>query len=156
MALSWLTPDMLLEDFDPAFQAESMLPPVVKPIQTVGDLMTEEVVFVSPATSLEEARQKLRAGGFRHLPVCEGGKLVGVVTDRDLLRQAQGVVRQVMTRKVWTAHRSTPILTAAHLMAEHRVGCLPVLGRDHQLLGILAASDVLRCLSFHAPVQAWM
>lgn len=156
MALSWLTPGLLLESFDPAFQAESMLPPVVKPVQTVGDLMTLDVVVVSPATPLAEARQKLKAGGFRHLPVCEGRKLVGVLSDRDLLRQAEGVARQLMTRKVWTARRSTPILTAAHLMAEHRVGCLPVLDGHQELEGIVTASDVLRCLSFHAPVQAWL
>lgn len=156
MALSWLNPNLVTESFDPAFQEGSILPPVVKPVQSVGDLMTSEVVFVAPGAALSEARLKLQTGGFRHLPVCDGRKLVGVVSDRDLLRKAEGIVRQVMTRKVWTAHRSTPILTAAHLMAEHRISCLPVLDRHRELEGIVSASDLLRCLSFHAPVQAWL
>ncbi len=164
MALSWLTPEMLLESFDPAWaqgQPQS-LPPVCKPAQEVGDIMTEDPLTVAPDLSLAEALTRMSQHRFRHLPVVEGRKLVGILSDRDVLgfvrrgSLSETSVGRAMTRKLWTAARETPILTAASLMAEHHVSCLPVLDRHGHLVGIVSASDVLRCLSVHAPVQAWL
>lgn len=164
MALSWLTPDMLLESFEPAWSPDQAqaLPPVCKPAQQVGEIMAEEPLTVTPATSLADAMALMGRHRFRHLPVVDAGKLVGILSDRDVLRfvrrgpLSETLVGRAMSRKLWTATRETPILTAASLMGEHHIGCLPVLDRHGHLVGIVSASDVLRCLSVHAPVQAWL
>ncbi|MEJ2210974.1 MAG: CBS and ACT domain-containing protein [Anaerolineae bacterium] len=98
---------------------------------------------------------------LQHLPVVDkGGKMVGVVTEDDLLKaEPSGVtllsvweinsllnkvkVRDVMVRDVITTTEDMPIEEAAHLMLEHKIGCLPVL-RDDKLVGIITESDIFR------------
>ncbi len=167
MALSWLTPDMWLENYDPnQVQASTRrfqnLPSVSSEVESVGEVMTTSVTIISPEATLAEARELMRAHRFRHLPVVENARLVGILSDRDILRAKRSApletmaVSEAMTQKLWTADPATSILTAAELMAEYRVGCLPVLDENMRLQGIVSASDVMRCLSVHAPVQAWL
>ncbi|MGQ0563119.1 MAG: CBS and ACT domain-containing protein [Gemmatimonadota bacterium] len=125
--------------------------------------MTANVLTVTPATTLGEALRMVREHGIRHLPVLDGGKLAGVVSDRDLRLAAPPVwasdtdytalrttfenktISDVMT----TAHELvstteiTPIEDAARQMYEHRIGCLPVM-RGSELVGILTETDVMR------------
>ncbi len=167
MALSWVTPDFLLQAFEPApaeaawppALARHRLPPVCRPAQEVQDLMTRDLATIGSEVTVTRALHLMAERGFRHLPVLKGSRLVGILSDRDVLRfvhRPETPVATAMTRKLWTAACHTPILTAARLMAEHHVGCLPVVDERGDLVGILSASDVLRCLSYHAPVQAWL
>ena len=116
-------------------------------------------ITVSPADSFRRAMTLIRQRGIRHLPVVEGGQLVGIVTDRDL-RQASPspatsleihelhyllekiTVREIMTTKVHTVTPETPIEEAARLMLQHKIGGLPVL-RSGLLVGILTETDIL-------------
>jgi acetoin utilization protein AcuB len=117
-------------------------------------------ITVSPEDSFRHAMTLIRQRGIRHLPVVEGGRLVGIVTDRDL-RQASPspatsleihelhyllqriTVREIMTTKVHTVTPATPIEEAARLMLQHKIGGLPVL-QDGMLVGILTETDILR------------
>lgn len=117
-------------------------------------------ITVTPEDSFRHAMTLIRQKGFRHLPVVEGGRLVGIVTDRDL-RQASPSpatsleihelhyllekvkVREIMTAKVYTVAPETPIEEAAHVMLQHKIGGLPVL-RAGSLVGIITETDILR------------
>lgn len=121
--------------------------------------MKPNPVTVTPQDSFRHAMTLIRQKGIRHLPVVEGTRLVGIVTDRDL-RQASPSpatsleihelhyllekvkVREIMTRKVHTVAPDTPIELAARLMLEHRIGGLPVL-QAGELVGILTETDIL-------------
>jgi acetoin utilization protein AcuB len=121
--------------------------------------MKREPVTVSPGDSFRHAMTLIRQKGFRHLPVVEGGRLVGIVTDRDI-RQASPSpatsleihelhyllekvrIREIMTKKVYTVTPDTPIEEAARLMLTHRIGGLPVL-QEGSLVGILTETDIL-------------
>jgi acetoin utilization protein AcuB len=123
------------------------------------DIMRKRVVTVSTETTIGEALSLLRGNRIRHLPVLEDGKLVGIVSDRDL-RDAlpssllaheddsevlQKAVSEIMTRRVITAHPLDFIEDAAKAVYEYKVGSLPVLDGG-RLVGIVTESDILNCL----------
>ena len=120
---------------------------------TVADLMTRELVTVKEGDDLALAESILHLGGVRHLPVVREGKLVGLVTQRDLLRSGTSgggpaaratMARDIMTREVTAVGPETSLVHAAHLMLRHKYGCLPVCAPDGTLLGIITESDFVR------------
>lgn len=125
----------------------------------VRDSMTREVVVVGPETTAAEALALCRGNRIRHLPVVEGGRLVGLISDRDLRSATPALgdpdraaalrrIRVVdeMVRDVATAYPEDPIEDAAMAMYERKIGCLPVVdGED--LVGIITSSDVMRALA---------
>jgi acetoin utilization protein AcuB len=124
----------------------------------VKDSMTREVVVLSPQTTAAEALALCRERRIRHLPVLGEGRLVGIVSDRDLRSAAPALgdperasalekirASDVMTRDVVTARPDDPIEEAANRMRERRIGCLPVV-EDGALVGILTSSDVMEAL----------
>jgi len=109
--------------------------------------MTQDPVTADPDDGLSRAAHKMLAGGFRRLPVVKDGKLVGIITDRDL-RDQRGRwedtrVGAVMTHDPLTVSSKTTAEEAAQIMLENKIGGLPVLD-DGKLVGIITASDVLQ------------
>lgn len=124
----------------------------------VRDSMTREVVTVAPETTAAEALALCRGNRIRHLPVLEGARLVGVISDRDLRAATLALgdparaealqrlrVADEMAREVETARPEDPIEDAAMAMYERKIGCLPVVDGE-ELVGIVTSSDVLRAL----------
>lgn len=128
---------------------------------TVADYMTRDVITVTEDQSIENLLTTLNALQFRHLPVTDDGKLIGLLTERDLLRvsastllphsKAQDhflgqrfVVRDVMNQNVQSVAPTVTLLDAARRLYKERLGCLPVVNEQNQLLGILTTSDCLR------------
>ena len=112
----------------------------------VGNRMTKEPITVEPNDLLICASHKMQTGGFRRLPVVSGGKLVGIVTDRDL-REHEGHLEQtkingVMTEKPVTVTPATTLEEAAQILLERKIGGLPVVA-DGRLVGIITTSDIL-------------
>ncbi len=127
----------------------------------VGTLMTRHVVTVGMDDTLEKVRDLFHSFRFHHLVVTEHGLVVGVVSDRDLLKnlspyldtrneRAQDVsslrrrVHQIMTRRLVCVGEAAPVEEAARLMLEHRVTCLPVVDPQGRCRGILTQRDILR------------
>lgn len=133
----------------------------------VGDWMSADPVIVAPATEVGEARRLMHEGGFRHLPVVDGGRLVGIVSDRDVrideraleralsrltdvsvvvLAEAAGderPVSQVMSRSPHVVDEADPIEAAARLMLSRRISALPVVDGDRGLVGVVTTTDCL-------------
>lgn len=116
----------------------------------VSDLMRGDVVTVSPGQSLAKAQALMHNHRLRHLPVVEHGDLVGVVTERDLIRalgelQAapeQIPVSQVMVEDVVTVTADTPAADAIHKLNRGKLGCLPVV-LGQRVVGILTVTELL-------------
>jgi acetoin utilization protein AcuB len=126
----------------------------------VKDSMTREVVAVSPEDTAKSALALCREKRIRHLPVLEGGRLVGIASDRDFRDAAPPLgdpdraaalaeirVGEVMARDVVTAASDDPIEQVANPMRERRIGCLPVV-ESGELVGIVTASDVMDALVY--------
>jgi len=123
-------------------------------MQIVGELMTRDVVSLKETQNLAQAEELLRLHRIRHLPVLREGKLVGLITHRDLLRAAAVHTSDpasqplwaadIMTRDVETVRSDTPLKDAVTLMLKHKYGCLPVVDARGCLLGILTEADLVR------------
>ena len=126
----------------------------------VAQWMTAAPQSVSSKTPVMEAMQLLRKGGYRRLPVVDRGRLVGIVTDRDLKDATPAAantlsvyelnyllsklsVREVMTTPVVTVAPEDPVERASLLMEEHGVSGLPVVS-EGALSGMLTITDLLR------------
>ncbi|HEX8825021.1 MAG TPA: CBS domain-containing protein [Archangium sp.] len=121
-------------------------------MQTVGELMTRSnLVTLTETQNLAKAEEMLRLHRIRHLPVVRDGKLVGLVTHRDLLKAAAQrapsqtlAASDVMVRDVRTVRSDTPTREAVKLMLDNKYGCLPVVGADGALVGIITEADMVR------------
>ena len=126
----------------------------------VKDSMTREVVVLSPRTTAAKALALCRERRIRHLPVLEEGRLVGIVSDRDLRSAAPAFgdperasalekirISDVMARDVVSAHPDDPIEEAANRMRERKIGCLPVV-KYGEMVGIVTSSDVMEALIY--------
>lgn len=113
----------------------------------VGDRMTKTPITISPAETLAVAQERMHAGGFRQIPVVDDGRLVGIITDRDIRRHGRHMivakVQAAMTENLITATPATPLEEAARLLLRHKIGALPVVEREN-LVGILSTSDILQ------------
>jgi acetoin utilization protein AcuB len=136
----------------------------------VRDWMTEHLVTLSPEASVAEALTLCRKRRIRHIPILEEGRLVGIVSDRDLrdaspalgdperARTLQEIrVADVMSREVITVHPQDSIENAAQQMYELKIESLPVVSEgavadagstvaEEEVLGIVTSSDVMRAL----------
>lgn len=121
----------------------------------VKEIMRKPVTVIPVGTTIGEADQILLSRGFRHLPVVDQGRLVGVLTDRDIRfatsslcqtpRGAGDPVSLAMSSPPLTADLLDPVEDAARIMREHKIGCLPVLD-GAVLVGILTGMDLLDAL----------
>ena len=116
----------------------------------LSQIITREVETISPDTSAREAAQRMRSMDVGSLPVCDGRRLLGMVTDRDLAIRvlAEGrdpnatPVQDAMTPDIVYAFEDDDVQRAAQLMKERQIRRLPVLDRDKHLVGIVALGDI--------------
>jgi len=124
--------------------------------------MTPNPITVNEDVSMHEALRLMRERRIRRLPVLDrGGRLVGIVSEKDLLYAspspatslsvfeinylvAQIKVGQLMTRKVITVSDDTPLEEAARIMVDNKIGGLPVLDRAGKLAGIITETDLFK------------
>jgi CBS domain-containing protein/nucleotide-binding universal stress UspA family protein len=119
-------------------------------MKLVKDLMSRDVHTIDPEAPLAEAAASLRGSGIRTLPVLDGDRLVGIITDRDITIRAtaRGLdpggakVRDAMTEGVIRCFQDQPVNDATALMARHRIHRVVVLSRANELVGIISLEDV--------------
>lgn len=116
----------------------------------VNAVMTRNVEAVSPAETLEQAAKKMRMRNVGILPVVDEQKVIGLLTDRDIVLRAvsEGMrpymtrVRDVMTRKVISCYEDQSITAVSWLMEKNFVHRLVVLDRQGNLVGLVSLSDI--------------
>ena len=116
----------------------------------VKELMTSRVEVIHPDSTLDEAAAKMKALDIGLLPVCDGDRLVGMLTDRDITVRATAEgepptavrARDIMTEGVLYCFADQLVSEAARLMQEHQVRRLVVLDQDKRLVGIISLGDL--------------
>lgn len=124
----------------------------------VSDLMTTELITLNEQDTLDLARMEMDLARIRHLPVIRRGRLVGLVTHRDLLSAMcsvfaglEGVeqndilrevpIHEIMSRDVCTVGPDLDADEAGQILLENKYGCLPVVAESGQLVGIVTEAD---------------
>ena len=117
--------------------------------RAIREVMTPDPTTVEPGTSAQEAARRMKSEDVGSLPIVDGGRLVGMITDRDLAlrlvaegRSADTPVGEVGSRELVTIDPQQDLGEAARLMSEHQLRRLPVCEEDGKLVGILAQADV--------------
>lgn len=130
----------------------------------VDQIMTRRIVTVGMDDSLREVAALFDAHRFHHLLVVDAGRLVGIVSDRDLLRHISPFVgklsereqdtatlrkhvHQIMSRNLLTVPESASLKQAADAMLSRRVSCLPVIDERGVAVGLVTIHDLLRALA---------
>ncbi|MAE67212.1 MAG: hypothetical protein CMJ18_23370 [Phycisphaeraceae bacterium] len=133
--------------------------------EKIEDHMSPEVLALEPGDRLTTALKIMTRRQIRHLPVTEDGVLLGVVSDRDLLKawfrdamfttsetETGGAhmqppdMRLIMKRNVVTVRPGDTVTSGADLMLQYRIGCLPVV-ESERLVGIITETDLLHCIA---------
>jgi len=125
--------------------------------------MTTDVATIGRNDELTIGDDIMKMKRLRHLPVVEEGRLVGMLTQRDLFHAALStalnfgekaqkeflktvVVKEVMTEEVLTIDPGADVKEAARLLIEHKIGCLPVV-ENGKLVGLVTETDLLRVIA---------
>jgi CBS domain-containing protein len=118
----------------------------------VQEIMNPNVHLADPNMTICDVARRMRAENIGALPVGENDRLIGMVTDRDIVTRAiadkrspdSTKVREVMSESVHYCFDNDDVQRAADVMAQHQVRRLPVLNRDKRLVGIVALADIGR------------
>ncbi|MDH6590408.1 CBS domain-containing protein [Variovorax sp. TBS-050B] len=115
----------------------------------IKDVMSRDVQVISPDATIAEAARRMREGDFGMMPVGENDRLVGAISDRDIVvrglaegRDGTAKVRDVMSDGIRWAYDDETVERAALIMAQYQIRRLPVINHDKRLVGILALGDV--------------
>lgn len=120
----------------------------------VSEIMTRDVIGLPPSASLAEARTLMQRHHIRHLLILEDNRLIGLVSQRDILAAQESSLEQglngqfleqhsvadIMIKEVTTVSPKAGIREAALYLQKHKYGCLPVIDKE-QLVGIVTDSD---------------
>ncbi len=126
----------------------------------VREIMMGSPVTLKPEDTLDLANDVISLGRIRHIPVVEDGRLVGLLSERDLIGAAATtifglkqksksallksfLIKDVMKKRLVTVTPETPIKDAARLMKEKKIGCVPVVS-EGALVGLVTTTDILR------------
>jgi CBS domain-containing protein len=124
-------------------------------VATVRDVMTSSVISVSAHESVDEAARLLTFHDVSGLPVCADGKVIGVVSEADLIGKSGATVGDVMTSPAVTALESTGLEQVAEQLTQQRIRRVPVVNGQGQLIGIVSRRDVLRWAASRVPTAKY-
>jgi acetoin utilization protein AcuB len=128
----------------------------------VGERMSRPVITISPDMPIVDALNMMKREHIRRAPVVKDGKMVGIVSDKDLLNASPSpatslsvwelnyllskiTVKEVMTKKVLCVDEDIPIEEAARMMADNKIGGLPVM-RNDEVVGMITETDLFKIL----------
>ena len=114
----------------------------------MSTVMTRDVVVVSPTVTAGVAARMMERMRIRHLPVVEDGRLIGILSDRDLLKRTPDTsCRAAMTTAPVTCLSNASVSHVAQLMLEHKIDSIPIVSYSGSLTGLVTSSDLLGLLT---------
>jgi CBS domain-containing protein len=118
--------------------------------QQIKDVMTHDVVTLAPTSKVTQAAEAMKSLNVGAIPICDGGRLLGMVTDRDLVVRVIAehrnpeteTINNIMTTDVDYCYEDQTVEEAAHVMEDRQVRRMPIVNHDKELVGIVSLGDV--------------
>lgn len=131
-------------------------PKEVTPQTRVGEIMTRDVLTAKPETLVVEIVRMMARNKITGLPVVDAdNRLIGVVSESDIIGKTGDTVADIMTHGSWTVDEDTPLGDAAEVMLRRRIRRLPVVRGDNELIGLLSRSDLITFFASHVWTCSW-
>lgn len=123
------------------------------------DIMSFPVRTINKETTVLEAVNSLNKFKNKHLLISEAHRIIGIVSDRDLLRQGANIeasqtrIQNIMSNEVIMAKEDAEIKVLANIMLHENISAIPIIDDKNQLVGIVTQSDLLRCIMNNMPLD---
>ena len=132
--------------------------PERKPAILAEQIMTSPVVTIGRDRTQADVVALFGQKKIRHVPVTTEGRLVGIVSDRDILKHAnpETPIEDMMTSNIITARPYTEIRMIAQLLFQERISAMPIVDDHEQLVGMVTTRDILRTIVNQAPLELWV
>ncbi len=128
----------------------------VTPETKVGEIMTRNLLTARPDQSVLEVVQLLAKNRITGLPVVDDDdRLIGVVSESDIIGKAGETVADIMTHGSWTVTEDTPLGEAAEILLRRRIRRLPVVRGDNELVGLVSRGDLIIFFATHVWTCSW-
>lgn len=115
----------------------------------IRDVMSKDVQVARPGDTLQEVAARMSAGDFGFMPVADGDRLIGAITDRDIVVRAvaggaacTSPVAEYLSRDTHTARADDDLKTVLEIMGSRQIRRLPVLDKDDRLVGVVSLGDL--------------
>lgn len=115
----------------------------------VRDVMSKDVQVARPGDTLQDVASRMASGDFGFMPVADGDRLIGTITDRDIVIRAvaggaacTSPVVEYISRDAQTAYADDDLKTVLDAMGDKQIRRLPVLDKDERLVGVVSLGDL--------------
>ena len=141
---------------NPAAAAHADTQPQVTPETKVDEIMTRNVLTTKADQAVVDIVQLMAKSRITGLPVVDdNNRLIGVVSESDIIGKAGDTVGDIMTNGSWTVGEETPLGEAAELLLRRRIRRLPVIRGDNELVGLVSRSDLISFFASHVWTCSW-
>lgn len=119
------------------------------------DIMNRPVFSMPVDSSLKKIRDEMKARDIRHVPLVKDHKILGMISDRDLLKvDLSGTflflkAEDIMTTVLIVAEEETPLAHIARVLMEEKISALPIVDKAHKLVGMISRTDILRAVVYN-------
>lgn len=119
------------------------------------DVMNRPIFTMPSDTHLDKVREEMQKKNIRHIPIVNNKKLIGMISDRDLLKlKLSGAftflkAEEIMTTVIVVTEEETTIADIARVFVEEKISALPVIDKDHNLVGMISRTDILKAVVEH-------
>jgi len=132
-------------------------------VSLLAEIMSDQVITLTSDASVNDAWQLFQHHGFHHIPIIdEDNTVLAMLSDRDILQGPSNQkninlenIMQFSSKRVFCFSADTDIRQATRILYEYDLGALPIISDNHQLLGIVSRTDIMKVVSHYGPLELW-
>ncbi len=132
-------------------------------VSLLAEIMSDQIITLTADASVNDAWQLFQHHGFHHIPIVDENNLVlAMLSERDILQGPGGQkninnenIMQFASKRVFCFSPDTDIRQATRILYEYDLGALPIIDDNHQILGIVSRTDIIKVVSHYGPLELW-